>query len=179
MKLTEQHKLGIAIIGLLVGLKLLFMPWLAWVNTQTEEIHQLLFSKAKLEQVEHRSQQLLTQKNSIEQNFQTLNTLWLDAPVAQITVEAFQHLDKIAGEFEVELTNRNATDLTSDGAVLLPVSLFASGTPEQIMSFIHALEHRQPLFQLQRVTVSRPNVVAKKVNANLELHMFVKPGGQS
>lgn len=179
MKISEQQKLGVAIIGLLIALKLLFVPWLDWLNTQTDEVSQLLFSKAKLQQVERRSQQLLTQKTNIEQNFQTLNTLWLDAPAAQITVEAFQHLDKIAGEFEVELTNRNATDLTAEGPVLLPISLFASGTPEQIMAFIHALEHRQPLFQLSRATISRPNVVAKKVNAILEVQMFVKPGGQS
>jgi hypothetical protein len=179
MKLSEQHKLGVALIGLLIALKMLFVPWLAWVTEQTDEVNQLMFNKAKLEQVERRSQLLLTQKTNIEKNFETLNTLWLDAPVSQVTVEAFQHLDKIAGEFGVELTNRSAAELTSDGPVLLPVSLFASGTPEQIMAFIHALEHRQPLFQLSRVTVTRPNVVAKKVNANLEVHMFVKPGGAS
>lgn len=178
MKLSEQHKLGVAVIGLLLALKMLFVPWLAWVTEQTDEINQLLFNKAKLEQVERRSQQLLKQKTNIEKNFETLNTLWLDAPAAQVTVEAFQHLDKIAGEFGVELTNRSAAELTSDGAVLLPISLFASGTPEQIMVFIHALEHRQPLFQLSRATITRPNVVAKKVNANLELQMLVKPGGE-
>lgn len=179
MQLSEQHKLGIALIVVLVGLKMLFVPWLDWVNSQTDEINQLLFNKAKLQQVERRSQQLLTQKSRIEENFQTLNTLWLDAPVSQVTVEAFQHLDKVAAEFEVELTNRNAGEMTTDGATLLPISLFALGTPEQIMAFVHALEHRQPLFQLSRSTITRPNVVAKKVNANLELLMFVKPGGQS
>lgn len=179
MQLTEQQKSGVALIGFLVIIKLLIVPWLDWVEIQTDEINQLLFNKAKLQQVERRSQHLLTQKNNIEQNFQKLNTLWLDAPNTQVTVEAFQHLDKIASEFEVEITNRNAAELTVDGPILLPISLFATGTPEQVMAFIHALEHRQPVFQLSRATVTRPNVVAKKLNANLELMMLVRPGEQS
>ncbi len=175
LQVNERQKIGLFVVTILIFLKFVLAPWLNWVQVKAESIQQLLFAQEKLKQVNEKNQELVKQQQQIESSFQQLEALWLDKPPHQISVETLQYLEKVAEQHRVEVRTKNAGAVRSSGnAQFLPVNLIVSGTAENVLSMVAALENGLPKTVIATGLYSRPNTVSKALIANLELQVLVK-----
>ncbi|CAM5217200.1 hypothetical protein [Alishewanella longhuensis] len=105
--MNNQHKAGVALIAVLLLLKFAAQPWWQWQVEKRESIQLLQMNKNRLENLQDRVALLAQQQQVIDENFKLLNGLWLNDSVAQPQVLVLRHLERLAGQYQVELSARN------------------------------------------------------------------------
>lgn len=166
---TSRNKISLLIILLLIIIKFLFVPWLQWVNEKTDNIARLSANIERFSQTTNRSKQLEVLADKIEQSYQVLNSHWMTTKDAMASVEILRKLQSLAKTFGVELKNTNVQPQTDSEVPGYPVSLYMSGTPEVLMSYLEALESGTPMIRIVQTTVRKQNFKEKVLTANVEL----------
>lgn len=167
--ISARNKYSLLVILLLVVLKFAFVPWLQWVNEKTDNIARLSANIERFSQTTNRSKQLEELADKIEQSYQVLNSSWMTTKDAMASVEILRKLQSQAKTLGVDLKNTNVQPRTDSAVPGYPVSLFMSGTPEVLMSYLEALESGTPMMRIVQTAVRKQNFKEKVLTANVEL----------
>ncbi|QYJ85000.1 type II secretion system protein M [Shewanella mesophila] len=166
---TSRNKYSLLIILLLVIIKFVFVPWVQWINEKTDNIARLSANVERFSQTKNRSKQLEVLADNIEKSYQVLDTNWITTKDSMASVEILRTLQSQAKKMGVELKNTNVKPRTDSTIPGYPVSLYMSGTPEVLMSYLEALESGTPMLRIVQTTVRKQNMKVKILTANVEL----------
>ncbi|CAM5205883.1 hypothetical protein [Alishewanella longhuensis] len=173
--MNNQHKAGVALIAVLLLLKFAAQPWWQWQVEKRESIQLLQMNKNRLENLQDRVALLAQQQQVIDENFKLLNGLWLNDSVAQPQVLVLRHLERLAGQYQVELSARNIGDPIKAPLSGLPLSLFLSGHPQNVNRFLLDLESIQPVGIIYGIRFVKPRPFDKHITSTLDVLILIKP----
>lgn len=173
--MQQRTKLGLIAIGLLLAIRFVFQPWYTWANEQASQIAALKMNYQRLSGAIERGTQLFARQQSIETDYQQLDKLWYKGNRANVSVNVLQHLEQIAKRYKVELSTRNTGQLVSDGANVIPASLFVRGRPQAIYGFLAAVETSQPVAVLSSVRLTKGSAASNEITGIFDLQVLVKP----
>lgn len=173
--MTSQHKAGLALIAVLVLLKFAVQPWWQWQAEKRETIQLLQMNKNRLENLQDRVALLEQQQQAIDENYKQLNDLWLTDSIAQPQVLVLRHLERLAGQYQVEFSARNIGEPIKAPLSGLPISLFLSGHPQNINRFLIDLEGTQPIGIIYGVRFVKPRPFDKHITSTLDVLVLIKP----
>lgn len=173
--MTSQHKTGIALIVLLALFKFVVQPWWQWQSEQRDSIQVLQMSKNRLENSQERVALLEKQKQIIDDNYKLLNELWLTDSVAQPQVLVLRHLERLAGQYQVELSARNIGEPVTVPLSGLPLSLFLTGHPQNIQRFLIDLESIKPIGIIYGIRFVKPRPFDEHITSTLDVLILLKP----
>lgn len=173
--MNNQHKAGVALIAVLLLLKFAVQPWWQWQVEKRDAIQLLQMNKNRLENLQDRVALLEQQQQVIEENYKLLNSLWLTDSVAQPQVLVLRHLERLAGQYQVELSARNIGEPIKAPLSGLPMSLFLSGHPQNVNRFLLDLESVQPIGLIYSVRFVKPRPFDKHITSTLDVLVLIKP----
>tara|TARA_R110002126_G_scaffold10245_43_gene46609 strand:- start:15633 stop:16169 length:537 start_codon:yes stop_codon:yes gene_type:complete len=174
--LTKQHKAGLALIIVLVMIRFVIVPWLNWTDSKVEAIQALNQNKKRFQSIQLRNVQLTTQEQTIADGYQRLSALWFAGKTAQAPVQVLQHVEQLAQKHQVELSTRQTGQpAVTEGASVMPVSLFVQGRPQYIYAFLASLESQQPLAVVQNLRLTKPSAASQNMTATLDLNILLQP----
>lgn len=173
--MQSRTKLGLIAIGTLLAIRFVFHPWYSWAGEQAQQLAALKMNYQRLNNALARSSLLIARQQLIEADYQQLNALWYTAARANASVNVLQHLERLAKTNQVELSTRNTATLITEGANVLPASLFVRGHPQAVYSFLAAVESNQPVAVLSSIRLNKTAAASDDVSGVLDLQILVKP----
>lgn len=175
----KNKPLLLALLAVLVIVKFILVPWLEWVNQKTANINQLSVNEMRLSNVQQRSVQLMAQQKAIDENYATLESVWLKVPASQRTVQVLKHLEALAKNNNVELNARNTGQVDENNTTTLPASAFVRGKPQDVYRLIAQLESGSPRILFSAIRLVKANSAASEITGTLELLVPLAPGEDS
>ncbi|MBU1309308.1 MAG: hypothetical protein KKE30_07230 [Gammaproteobacteria bacterium] len=172
----KNKPLLLALLAILLVAKFVLVPWLEWVSQKTATINQLKLSEMRLSNVQQRSAQLLAQQKAIDENYASLESVWLTVPQSQRTIQILKHLETEAKQANVELNARNTGQVDERDAITIPASVFVRGTPQNIYRLIAQLESGSPRILFSGVRLVKANAAAGEITGTLDLLVPLAPG---
>lgn len=172
----KNKLLLLTLLVVLIVAKFILVPWLAWINQKTANISQLKLSEMRFSNVQQRSEQLLAQQKAIDENYTTLESIWLTVPENQRTVQVLKHLETLAKKNNVELSARNTGQADERDATTLPASVFVKGKPQDIYNLVAQLESGSPRALFSGIRLVKASSAATEVTGTLDLLVPLAPG---
>lgn len=172
----NNKPLMLAVLAVLVLAKFVLVPWLDWVTQKTANINQLTLSEMRLSNVQQRATLLLAQQKAIDENYVSLEAMWLNVPDTQRTIQVLKHLETQAKTFNVELNARNTGQIDERDAIVLPASVFVKGKPQDVYRLITQLESDKPRIVFSAIRLVKASTASSEVTGTLELLVPLAPG---
>lgn len=172
----NNKPLMLGLLMVLLVAKFVLVPWLGWVTQKTANINQLTLSEMRLSNVQQRSAQLLAQQKAIDENYASLDAMWLKVPESQRTIQVLKHFETLAKQNNVELNARNTGQVDERDATVLPASVFIKGKPQDVYRLIAQLESGTPRIVFSGIRLVKSSSAASDITGTLELLVPLAPG---
>ena len=174
MTTQQRNKLGLLVIALLVGIKLIIVPWVNWIDDKALRVQQLSKNVSRFERVEFRKTELADKEQKIKESYEQLNNMWETATSTQASVAIRRYLEATAKEWDVNLKNTNTSKINMAETSTMSVSLYLSAAPEAVLAFMAALEKGKPAMLIARANVQKPNMNSVEITATLDILVLMK-----